>query len=49
MLALVLVAAYTFFGSYILYWFVDRLLSMRVTASQEERGLDASQHGETYH
>jgi len=48
MLALVIVAAFTFFGSYALYWFVDTLLSMRVTPSQEERGLDASQHGEVY-
>lgn len=46
MLALVLVAAFTFFGSYALYKVTDVLLSMRVREDQEYRGLDASQHGE---
>lgn len=46
MLALVLVAAFTFFGSYGLYKVTDVLLSMRVREDQEYRGLDASQHGE---
>lgn len=46
LLALVIVAIYTFGGSLLLYWFVDKLLSMRVTENQELRGLDASQHGE---
>lgn len=47
-IALVIVAVFTFGGSWLLYYFVDLLLPMRVTESQEERGLDASQHGETF-
>jgi Amt family ammonium transporter len=46
MLALLLVAIFTFFGSLILYKLTDLLLSMRVREDQEYRGLDASQHGE---
>ena len=45
-IALVLVAIFTFFGSYALYKITDLLLSMRVSEDQELRGLDASQHGE---
>jgi Amt family ammonium transporter len=45
-IALVLVAVFTFVGSYILYKVTDILLSMRVREDQEYRGLDASQHGE---
>lgn len=46
LIALVLVAVFTFVGSYVLYKFTDLLLSMRVREDQEYRGLDASQHGE---
>ena len=46
LLALVLVAVFTFFGSLLLYKLVDMLLAIRVTEEQEERGLDLSQHGE---
>lgn len=46
LLALVIVAVYTFLGSYVLYKVTDRLLSMRVREDQEYRGLDLSQHGE---
>jgi len=49
MLALVLVAVFTFAGSWILYKITDVLLSMRVREDQEYRGLDASQHGENIH
>ncbi len=45
-IALVLVSVFTFFGSLGLYKLTDVLLSMRVREDQEERGLDASQHGE---
>ncbi|GAB5400765.1 MAG: ammonium transporter [Aureisphaera sp.] len=45
-IALVLVSLFTFFGSLLLYKLTDALLSMRVREDQEERGLDASQHGE---
>ena len=46
LLGLVIVSVFCFFGSYLLYIFVDRVLTMRVRADQEERGLDLSQHGE---
>lgn len=46
LLALIIVAAYTFVGSYLLYKFTDMLLSMRVREDQEYRGLDLFQHGE---
>ena len=46
LLGLVLVSVFCFFGSYLLYMFVDRVLTMRVREDQEERGLDLSQHGE---
>jgi len=46
LLGLVLVSVYCFFGGYLLYMFVDRVLTMRVREDQEERGLDLSQHGE---
>jgi len=46
LLGLVLVSVYCFFGSYLLYMFVDKVLTMRVREDQEERGLDLSQHGE---
>jgi len=48
MIALVLVAVFTFGGSWILYWIVNKIISLRVTEEQEKRGLDASQHGEVY-
>ena len=47
LLALSITAIFTFFGSYALFKVVDMLLRMRVTESQEERGLDLSQHGES--
>ena len=46
LLGLLIVSVFCFFGSYLLYMFVDRVLTMRVRADQEERGLDLSQHGE---
>lgn len=46
LLALVLIAAFTFGGSWLLYKLVDILIPMRVRADQEDRGLDLSQHGE---
>ncbi len=47
-LALVIVAIFTFGGSWLLYKIVDILVPLRVTERQEERGLDASQHGESF-
>ena len=49
MIALILVAGFTFGGSWLLYKITDVLLSMRVREDQEYRGLDASQHGENIH
>ena len=46
LIALVLVTIFSFGGSWILYKFTDVLLSIRVREDQEDRGLDASQHGE---
>ncbi|HAN79081.1 MAG TPA: ammonia channel protein [Bacteroidales bacterium] len=46
LLAMVIVAVFTFGLSLLLYKLVDVMLPIRVTALQEERGLDASQHGE---
>lgn len=46
MLALVLVAVFTFGGSYLLYIIVNAMIPIRVRDDQEDRGLDLSQHGE---
>ena len=45
-LGLLIVSVFCFFGSYLLYMIVDKVLTMRVREDQEERGLDLSQHGE---
>ncbi|RZN82677.1 MAG: ammonium transporter [Winogradskyella sp.] len=45
-IALIITAVFTFGGSYLLFFIVDKLLKMRVREDQEERGLDISQHGE---
>jgi ammonium transporter, Amt family len=47
LLALVIVAAFSFVGSLILYKITDLIIPLRVTEEQEEEGLDLSQHGET--
>jgi Amt family ammonium transporter len=47
LLALVIVAGYTFIGSFVLYKITDLLIPLRVTEEQERVGLDLSQHGET--
>jgi Amt family ammonium transporter len=47
LLALVVVSAFSFIGSYLLYKLVDRIVPLRVSREQEEQGLDLSQHGET--
>ena len=47
MIALVIVAAFSFFGSIVLYKITDLIIPLRVTPEQEEEGLDLSQHGET--
>jgi len=46
LLTLLIVGVFTFGGSWLLYKLVDAVLPMRVTAEQEQMGLDLSQHGE---
>lgn len=46
LVALMMVAVFTFGGSWLLYKLVDLILPIRVTETQEIRGLDESQHGE---
>lgn len=46
LLALVIVALFTFGGSWILFKLTDILIPLRVRKDQEDRGLDVSQHGE---
>ena len=45
-LALAIVAVFTFGGSFVLFKFVNTILPIRVKHEQEEIGLDISQHGE---
>ena len=47
LIALVVVSAFAFFGSLILFKITDLIIPLRVTPEQEELGLDLSQHGET--
>ena len=47
LLALVIVSAYTFVGSFVCYKITDLIIPLRVTEDQELVGLDISQHGET--
>ena len=44
--ALVIVTAFAFIGSYLLYLLTRALIPMRVSHEQEAEGLDLSQHGE---
>ena len=48
LLALVLVTAFALGGSLVLYKVTDLIIPMRVSAHDEEVGLDVSQHGETF-
>lgn len=47
-LVIIGVFIYTFVLSYALYWITDKIIPMRVSKSNEEEGLDSSQHGEFY-
>jgi Amt family ammonium transporter len=47
LMALVVVGALTFLGSYLLYKVTDIILPLRVSEEEEELGLDVSQHGES--
>ncbi len=48
LLAIVIVGAFSFIGSYLLYKLTDYLVAFRVRPEQEAIGLDISQHAETY-
>jgi Amt family ammonium transporter len=48
MIALVLVAAFTFFGSIILYKVTNFFIPLRVSEASEALGLDLSQHNEKF-
>lgn len=47
LLALAIAVVYTFVMSYIIFKITDKILPLRVSDSQEELGLDLSQHGES--
>lgn len=47
-MAVVIVCAYSFIVSYILYWITNKMIPMRVSAKSEAIGLDLSQHDESY-
>ncbi len=46
LVAVLVVAAYAFFGSFLLLKLIDLFSPIRVSPEEEERGLDESQHGE---
>ncbi|RUT73390.1 ammonium transporter [Ancylomarina longa] len=48
LLALLIVGVFTFGGSYLLYWVTNALVPLRVSEFSEKKGLDASQHDESY-
>ena len=48
LLAIVIVSVFTLLMSYLLYKAVNFMMPLRVREDQEERGLDASQHGELF-
>lgn len=47
MLALLLVSAFTFFGSLLLFKLTNKIIGLRVSEEAEEIGLDLSQHDES--
>lgn len=47
LLAMVIVGAFTFFGSLLIYKIVSLITRLRVSKEEEAVGLDISQHGET--
>ena len=46
--AMAIVSAYSFAVSYGIFKFINYVIPMRVSESEEEEGLDASQHNEKY-
>ena len=47
-LAMFIVGSFTFIGSWILYKVTNMIIPLRVTMGQEQRGLDTTQHDESY-
>jgi Amt family ammonium transporter len=47
LVALVIVAVFSFVGSWVLYKITDLIIPLRVSIEQESAGLDLSQHGES--
>ncbi len=45
-IAVVVIAAYSFFGSYLLLKFINIFSPLRVSLEDEEKGLDLAEHGE---
>lgn len=48
MAALVLVSVFTFFGSLLLYKMTNSMITLRVSEASENKGLDLSQHEESF-
>ena len=48
LITILIVAVFTILISYLIYKLVDLIMPLRVREDQEERGLDASQHGELF-
>jgi Amt family ammonium transporter len=46
--AMAIAVGYSFVVSFLIFKFINLILPLRVTASEEEEGLDASQHNEKY-
>jgi Amt family ammonium transporter len=46
--AMAIAVSYSFVVSFLIFKFINLILPLRVTASEEEEGLDASQHNEKY-
>ena len=47
-ITIIITTVFTLLMSYLLFKLVDLIIPLRVREDQEERGLDASQHGELY-
>ncbi len=45
---LVIVVAYSFIGSFLIFKLINLIQPIRVSSEEEEEGLDASQHNEKY-
>ncbi|MEJ7831215.1 MAG: ammonia channel protein, partial [Segetibacter sp.] len=46
--AILIVVAYSFVASFVIFKVINAIVPMRVSHSEEEEGLDASQHDEKY-